>query len=623
MTAATARAPAEPLPRASLFTAAVALLALVVWWPIDPYWQSDDFLAVTYAHDARRAWSDFAGAQYSAPALVVFYRPLITLSFAFDGWVAGAAPMWSHLSNVLAHATSTLLLTLLARRTLGDRPGLCLGLLWAVWPTHAGSILWAVGRVDSHTSVWIMLSAYATTRWLLGQRGRILALVAFGLALLSKELAFVVPGLAALLGFALAPAPARARVRSAWRACWPFLIVFAVYLAWRYVTLGQVVGGYAGAHVAPAPALRGLATWCARVCSPWPDAPPGLRAATLALWPLALILAARRGRVAGAAFGVACFAVCAIPTAPFWAEIAEIKNVRYFYLPLAGLLGTVALAGRWPTSLALALVAAPLWQVRQHYVVAHRAAARQHAQIRAADAARPPGCLLVHGLPREDASHQVLMFHLFVDRLLLPPFGGGRSVLALRPLIPRPGVEQVPLARFVGLDGYLPLDVADEPLPAAPDDPDLRVEIDGDLHLSSAAIWDMHRGRTRHGLRFVGDRSTHYRLSILTAGGYIACVLPNETHDAGDGYVSMATLLGKGRYAREGDDAMVALALQVPATLDVSTDFPVLVEAGTLASDGHTFAPRARTQRPLRLRLDRDYADWLAGKVGDPRAQVR
>ena len=118
-------------------TLAIALLALLAWWPLSPYWQSDDFLAITYASDPRRALADLTGNQYAAPAMVWFYRPLITLSFALDAWLGGADPFVAHLSNAIAHALSTLLLTRLGRRLLGNQSGLCLGLLWGLWPTHA------------------------------------------------------------------------------------------------------------------------------------------------------------------------------------------------------------------------------------------------------------------------------------------------------------------------------------------------------------------------------------------------------------------------------------------------------------------------------------------------------
>ncbi len=609
--------------RARAWVFAIALLSLIAWWPLSPYWQSDDFFAVTYASDLRRALDDFTGNQYAAPGMVWFYRPLITLSFALDAWLGGADPFVAHLSNALAHALSTLLVTLLGRRLLDQRSGLCLGLLWGLWPTHAGSILWAVGRVDSHTTVWILLSWWLTVRWLDGRRGRGLALATFVLALLSKELAFVVPGGVALL--AVAVAQRGARLRSAWRATWPFVAVFAVYLAWRFCVLGRLVGGYEDARFSPLEAGAGLGQWAARVANPWlgvDGASDTVRLLGFMLWPLALGCALWRRRARAVVLLALGFGLCAIPTAPFWAETIEVRNVRYFYLPAVCMLGIVALGGVWPTVLALGLAAWPFAQVRQHYRSAHQQAARLHATLRQADRDLPPGPLLVSGLPRENAHHDVLMFHLFPDRLLLPPFGSGRRVLALRPLIERPGgliVEAAACASFPGMHALAIESGSVSPI-AAPPLPVFKVRAEGDLHLSSLAMWDLHLGRATQALHMLGDRAPHYRLTLLTAGGYLTCVLPNETPDQPDGSVSLKALIAQGRYATEGDNAAIVFGLAVPALFDVEAAFPLLIEAGTLQGDAlDSFAPRARADRLLTLRLDRDYADWLAGRVDDPR----
>ena len=121
------------------------LLVAALWWPIDSFWASDDFLAVYYAQDLSRALSDFVGPQYAATDIWLFYRPLITLSFWLDTAMAGANPVISHVSNVLAHAVSALLVGLLWRRLLDDGRAFAAGLLWAIAAGHIGTVAWAVG----------------------------------------------------------------------------------------------------------------------------------------------------------------------------------------------------------------------------------------------------------------------------------------------------------------------------------------------------------------------------------------------------------------------------------------------------------------------------------------------
>ena len=93
--------PEAPPPRWLLL---LPVLAVAAWWPIAPYWQSDDFLALHYARDFGNVVADFVGPQYGATDVWLFYRPLITLSFWFDQLVGGGIANWAHLFGLLAGA---------------------------------------------------------------------------------------------------------------------------------------------------------------------------------------------------------------------------------------------------------------------------------------------------------------------------------------------------------------------------------------------------------------------------------------------------------------------------------------------------------------------------------------
>ena len=92
----------------------VPVIAAAIWWPIGPYFASDDFLAMHYAREFGNVAHDFVGPQYAATDVWAFYRPLITLSFWLDQQIGGAWPPTGHISNVLAHAQSALLVALTA-----------------------------------------------------------------------------------------------------------------------------------------------------------------------------------------------------------------------------------------------------------------------------------------------------------------------------------------------------------------------------------------------------------------------------------------------------------------------------------------------------------------------------
>lgn len=600
----------------------MAVVALVAWWSSDAYWLSDDFLAITYAHDPGRVLRDFVGPQYGATGMVWLYRPLITLSFALDAWLGGGAPWVSHASNLLAHGTSAALVAALGTRLLGTRPGCAAGLLWAVWPAHAGSILWAVGRVDSHTTVWILLSLWLTVRWLDGgsRTARVGALLAFTAALLSKELALATPGLVALLGLALGTP----RMRSAVRTALPFALLLIPYFAWRYVVLGRLVGGYDDASFALGPALAGLGIWTARLANPWFDLPGRDSAGWLAwlgfvpiLLGVGLAIRAGRGRVVVLlAMG---YLVAALPTLPFWAAVDDPKNLRYLYLPAACLLGIVALGGPVAHVLAMVMAILVLLGVRDEYRLAHRAARAVHTTLRSEAAALPPGPLFVSGLQRENERHSVLLFHLWVDRLCAPPFGDGRRLFALRPLAERAGVLRVPFGVDAGLDegSTLALGHGDSPpRRLAPVRlPRFAITTSGPAHIDNDVLWDLHRDLARLDLQAAGVRAPWLRLTLFTAGGYLSSVVRNETPDGSDAQVSLKTWL-TARYATDGDDAFVLLALPVPTLFDLEPVFPLLVEAGDLSGDDpHTFAPTAQAERLVWLRFERDLIEYVKGRA--------
>jgi hypothetical protein len=174
----------------------------------------------------------------------VFYRPLITLSFAIDAAFFGAHPFGAHLQNTLVHALNTLLVFLLATRFLGRRTGGVLALLWTVSPSNTAAVQWAVGRVDTHSAFWYLLGLLLCARRDRRQQGRALLPWVFGCGLLTKEMLITFPAAAFLVALASAPGDWRQRTRAAaaWTAplCWVLLAYFVL----RRVTLGEWVGGY-------------------------------------------------------------------------------------------------------------------------------------------------------------------------------------------------------------------------------------------------------------------------------------------------------------------------------------------------------------------------------------------
>jgi hypothetical protein len=646
-----------PLPELPRWFWLLPLLAIAAWWPIEPYWQSDDFLALHYAQDLRHALADFAGPQYAATDIWLFYRPFITLSFWFDQQIGGSDPFVSHLSNVLAHGCSALLAGLLWRRFLPTGQAFAAGLLWALLPSHTGSLAWAVGRVDSHTTVWCLLALLLCVRQVERRREGLAAarspmLLATAAALCSKELAFVVPPLASLLAFLLAnPEPLRARINFAARTTLPLWLLFAAYFALRYVALGRF-GGYLGATYEAWPMAEGLATITANLLVPmrwigselataqfggswlvwtWIAAIPVLVAA--ALW-------LRRPRALAAA--VILFLVASAPMAAFFSDPGNVHSLRYFYLPSIVLAGLVAGGGRIVAGLAILAWFAPFVAMRQTQLVADRESASMHRALLREAADGAPSPMFAAGLPHSNRTGSVVQLHFGVDRMLEPPFcPGGTRLYALRPLAEVPGVVRlsptgdVPFTLPKGSTWFFADATALGRAPeSSPRLPDLEIlgDADGVLDVSSAKLLDfalrskqLFQERTpTFGLRTPGVKPMGYRVTIFTANGYLSCLcLDYGLAGTTDGWIDMLRFLARDEVLgiQPAVTAVVGTAwageaLKVPTAIDLDPAFPTLVEAGSLDPARGTFVPTHRARRLITLRFDRGYPGWVRAVQG-------
>src|SRR5512140_2742334 len=92
-----------------------------------------------------------------------FWMPAVWLSYMADAEVSGQGPHGYHVTNLLLHATATLLLFgWLARATASPWRGAVVAALFAVHPLHVESVAWVSERKDVLSAVFflLMLGAY-------------------------------------------------------------------------------------------------------------------------------------------------------------------------------------------------------------------------------------------------------------------------------------------------------------------------------------------------------------------------------------------------------------------------------------------------------------------------------
>lgn len=131
-------------------------------------------------------------------AMVSYFRPVITFSFALDQRLWGIAPIGYHFTNLVFHLLATLLVYRIGLQLIHEKrvalPG---SLLFLLHPIPGGAVQWISGRTDVimacfylfSFSSYLDLRLHRTgTRWM-----AVPVILGFAMALLSKETALSLP----------------------------------------------------------------------------------------------------------------------------------------------------------------------------------------------------------------------------------------------------------------------------------------------------------------------------------------------------------------------------------------------------------------------------------------------
>jgi tetratricopeptide (TPR) repeat protein len=326
-------------------------------------------------------------------------RSVRSLSLFVDHALFGDRPLGYHAHSLLWHVAATWLVRAFALRLTG-RPGLALAaaLLFAVHPVQVEAVANVSNRKESQCLVFALLAFLAWSRAVAEDGRRRLAFAAaatgaWGLALLSKQVAVALPAAVVVWELLFVPAPRRLALRR------PALLAGAagiggLGLAWYLSSAVQIgdpaalptLTGYAGEASWRSFALTagrsfwrylGLITWPADLC---PDhlvtlSQSALDPATLASWTGVALLAGAAVALARVApvpvFGLAWLVAFLLPVSNL-VPTANVLADRYLYVPSAGFCLAAAWVGaallervrrpppRVLAAACLALVAVPL-----------------------------------------------------------------------------------------------------------------------------------------------------------------------------------------------------------------------------------------------------------------------
>lgn len=203
------------------------------------------FLTDDFVHIDRLTHASGSGEVVNAPDAFGFFRPVTQASLYLESLIHPAAAPFFRLTNVVlevlvviaAFATARLLLNAMSAAALAT-------LIFALTPkAHPIAVLWISARGELLMSLFALVATWAWIVWTRGGGRRWLAtaIVAYALAILSKETAFLLP--AALLVAPGATMPLRRRAAMAA----VMIGVAAVAFAWR-IAAGALVPSTSDSH---------------------------------------------------------------------------------------------------------------------------------------------------------------------------------------------------------------------------------------------------------------------------------------------------------------------------------------------------------------------------------------
>jgi Flp pilus assembly protein TadD len=166
-----------------------------------------------------------------------FFRPVVSLSYAFDYAVWGLRPAGFHLTNLLLHFLCCwLVYRVCTAEAVPWWAALGGAAIFAVHPVHVESVAWISGRTDLLCAFFLLASFMLSRRE--GRRAQTMSLSLFALALFSKEMAATLP-LLVFFDRLLSGGGIKRNLRSAWTGAWPYLAVLGLYLAVRWLVLAH------------------------------------------------------------------------------------------------------------------------------------------------------------------------------------------------------------------------------------------------------------------------------------------------------------------------------------------------------------------------------------------------
>jgi len=264
---------ARPLPQPHRVWsyAAVVLLAVVASATgLSNGFALDDLALVAdnaRVHSLDQWWRLFALPYWPPQYGASLYRPLVTLAYSVQWSAGGGAPWVFHLCSVAFYAALCALVLAFLRQVFAPMLAVIGAALFAVHPVHVEAVANVVGQSELMASLAIVASCIVYLRARRGGALRVAAILSlcglYGIAVLCKEHALLLPALLAALEWFVVDAPLTAakwnalgqRVRTTAPLVIGLFVVAVLYVTTRTVVVGELLGEK---HLVPIHGVRRL-----------------------------------------------------------------------------------------------------------------------------------------------------------------------------------------------------------------------------------------------------------------------------------------------------------------------------------------------------------------------------
>ena len=183
----------------------LVLVTALVYWPARRFefvnYDDSTFVQQNYWVQQGLNWNS---VQWAFQSLFIYWQPLTWISYMADFQFHQLQPGGYHLTNVLLHLASTVLLYLLLQRMTGAPVrSAIVAALFALHPLHVETVAWIAERKGVLSGVFWTLALLAYVRYV--ERPRPVAyglvLLCFALGLMSKSIVVTLPAVLLLLDY--------------------------------------------------------------------------------------------------------------------------------------------------------------------------------------------------------------------------------------------------------------------------------------------------------------------------------------------------------------------------------------------------------------------------------------